>query len=80
MPVRVFFYGRPASPRNAFGLGLASLAELKHRYGDRVDIICAGESWNPGQFGYADVVSNLGRLRNLEEVADLYRTCHIGLV
>jgi O-antigen biosynthesis protein len=79
-PVRVFFYGRPTSPRNAFGLGLASLAELKYRYGDRVEIICAGESWNPGQFGYADVLSNVGRLRNLEEVAELYRTCHIGLV
>jgi O-antigen biosynthesis protein len=79
-PVRVFFYGRPSSHRNAFGLGVASLVELKHRYGDRVEIVCAGESWNPGQFGYADVLSNLGRLRNLEEVADLYRTCHIGLV
>jgi glycosyltransferase involved in cell wall biosynthesis len=79
-PVRVFFYGRPSSPRNAFGLGVASLVELKHRYGHRVEIVCAGESWNPGQFGYADILSNLGRLRNLEEVAELYRTCHIGLV
>jgi O-antigen biosynthesis protein len=79
-PVRVFFYGRPASPRNAFGLGLSSLAELKYRYGDRVEIVCAGESWNPGQFGYGDVLTNFGRLRNLEEVADLYRSCHIGLV
>jgi hypothetical protein len=79
-PVRVFFYARPSNPRNAFGLGLASLAELKERYGDRVEIMCAGESWNPGQFGYADKVSNVGRLRNLEEVASLYRTCHIGLV
>jgi O-antigen biosynthesis protein len=79
-PVRVFFYARPSTPRNAFGLGLASLAELKERYGDRVEIVCAGESWNPGQFGYADKVGNLGRLRNLEEVASLYRTCHIGLV
>lgn len=79
-PVRVFFYARPSNPRNAFGLGLASLAELKEKYGDRVEIVCAGESWNPGQFGYADTVSNLGRLRNLEEVASLYRTCHIGLV
>jgi hypothetical protein len=79
-PVRVFFYGRPSSPRNAFGLGLASVAEVKERYGDRVEIICAGESWNPGQFGYADKVGNVGRLRNLEEVASLYRSCHVGLV
>ena len=79
-PVRVCFYGRPTSPRNAFGLGLSSLGEVKLRYGDRVDLVCAGESWNPGQFGFADRVSNLGRLRNLEEVADLYRSCHVGLV
>ena len=79
-PFRVFFYGRPSSPRNAFGLGLAALGELKERYGDAVDIVCAGESWNPGQFGFGDRISNLGRLRNLEEVADLYRTCHVGLV
>ena len=79
-PVRVFFYGRPSSPRNAFGLGLASLAEVKERYGDRVEIVCAGESWNPGQFGYADKVGNVGRLRNLGEVAALYRSYHVGLV
>jgi O-antigen biosynthesis protein len=79
-PVRVFFYARPSNPRNAFGLGLASLGELKERYGDRVEIVCAGESWNPGEFGFADKVGNVGRLRNLEEVAALYRSCHIGLV
>jgi O-antigen biosynthesis protein len=79
-PVRVFFYGRPGNPRNAFGLGLASLAEVKRQYGDGVEIICAGENWNPGQFGYANVVSNVGRLTSLEAVAKLYRSCHIGLV
>jgi O-antigen biosynthesis protein len=79
-PVRVFFYARPSTARNAFGLGLASLATLKQRFGDHVEIICAGESWNPGQFGYADTVSNVGRLRNLDEVSTLYRSCHIGLV
>jgi glycosyltransferase involved in cell wall biosynthesis len=79
-PVRIFFYGRPANPRNAFGLGLASLAEVKDRYGDRVEILCAGENWSPGQFGFADRLTNLGRLRNLDEVASLYRSCHIGLV
>ena len=79
-PVRVFFYARPWNPRNAFGLGLESLSELKDRFGDRVEIICAGESWNPGQFAMADKVGNLGRLGSLDEVADLYRSCHIGLV
>jgi O-antigen biosynthesis protein len=79
-PVRVFFYGRPSTPRNAFGLGMVALAKLKDMLGDRVDIICAGEDWNPAQFGMADRVRNLGVLRSLDEVAELYRTCDIGLV
>ena len=37
-PVRVFFYGRPKTPRNAFGLGIAALKRLKQVYGDRVDV------------------------------------------
>lgn len=79
-PVRVFFYARPSTSRNAFGLGMVALAKLKQMLGDRVDIICAGEDWNPAQFGMADRVRNLGVLRSLDEVADLYRTCDIGLV
>ena len=79
-PVRVFFYGRSKTPRNAFGLGIAALASLKKRYGDRVEIICAGENWNPAQFGLAGRIRNLGVLGTLEEVAALYRSCDIGLV
>lgn len=78
-PVRVFFYGRPWTPRNAFGLGLASLAKVKDRYGDRVEVVCAGETWDPGQFGVADRIQNLGRLPDFDAVARLYRSCHIGL-
>ena len=48
------------APATRSGSGLASLAELKYRYGDRVEIVCAGESWNPGQFGYGDVAEQLG--------------------
>jgi glycosyltransferase involved in cell wall biosynthesis len=79
-PVRVFFYGRPKTSRNAFGLGIAALARLKEAYGDRVDIVCAGENWNPSQFGLAGRIRNLGVLGTLEEVAALYRSCDIGLV
>lgn len=79
-PVKVFFYGRPGTPRNAFGLGLASLSKLKEQYGDRVEIVCAGESWRPGTFGLDGVLTNLGRLPGLDAVADLYRSCDIGLV
>ena len=79
-PVRIFFYGRPSSPRNAFGLGLAALRRVKAAHGARVEIVCAGEDWNPGQFGVADVLVNRGMLEDLDEVADLYRGCDVGLV
>jgi glycosyltransferase involved in cell wall biosynthesis len=80
VPVRVFFYGRPKTSRNAFGLGLASLRRLKEEHGDRVEIICAGENWSPSQFGMAGMIRNLGVLQSLDEVAALYRSCDIGLV
>ena len=79
-PVRVFFYARALSSRNSFGLGIASLARLKRDYGDRVDIVCAGEDWNPGQFGLNGKIRNLGVLGSLDDVAALYRSCDIGLV
>ncbi len=79
-PVRIFFYGRPSTPRNAFGLGLATLRLVKERHGDAVQIVCAGEDFSPGQFGVADVLDNLGQLDSLDRVADLYRSCQVGLV
>jgi glycosyltransferase involved in cell wall biosynthesis len=77
--VRIFFYGRPSQPRNAFGLGLTALRLVKARFGERVQIVCAGEDWNPGQYGAADVLENLGQLRDLDAVARLYRSCDVGL-
>lgn len=79
-PVRIVFYGRPGSPRNAFGLGLAALRQVKERFGNRVQILSAGEDWNPGQFGVAGLIENLGRIDGLDAVAELYRSCDIGLV
>jgi glycosyltransferase involved in cell wall biosynthesis len=79
-PVRVFFYGRPKTARNAFGLGLAALRRLKDAHRERVEIICAGENWSPSQFGMAGKIHNLGVLQSLDEVAALYRSCDIGLV
>ena len=79
-PARVFFYGRPATARNAFGLGLATLRRVKERWGERVEIVCAGEDWSPGQYGVADVLENRGMLESPDAVAELYRSCDIGLV
>jgi hypothetical protein len=79
-PIRIFFYGRSKTPRNAFGLGIAALSQVQREYGSRVEIICAGENWNPAQFGLTGRIRNLGVLGTLEEVAQLYRSCDIGLV
>jgi glycosyltransferase involved in cell wall biosynthesis len=78
-PVQIVFYGRPSTRRNAFALGLAALSEVKDRFGDAVRIVAAGEDWNPGQFGVGDVLENRGALTDLDAVADLYRSSHVGL-
>ena len=79
-PVRVVFYGRPSTPRNAFGLGLETLRRLKRRHGDAIEIVCAGEDWTPGQYGMSGVLENVGLLESLDQVAELYRSCDVGLV
>lgn len=79
-PVRVVFYGRPSTPRNAFGLGLETLRRVKRRHRDAVEIVCAGEDWTPGQYGMTGVLENVGLLENLDQVAELYRSCDVGLV
>jgi GT2 family glycosyltransferase/glycosyltransferase involved in cell wall biosynthesis len=77
-PVRVFFYGRPSTDRNGFELGLAALKRLKDEFGAKVEIISAGERWQPRQHGAEGVVSNLGVLP-YEKTAELYRRCDVGL-
>ncbi len=78
--VRIFFYARPMNARNGFILGLEALKRVKARYGERVEIVCAGEEWSPLTYGAGGVLENLGRLATAPEVAALYRSCDIGLV
>lgn len=79
-PVRIVFYNRPSIDRNAFGLGLAALAKVKARFGDRVDIVGVGEAFDPAAYGLDGVLRSAGLLPGLEAVAELYRSAHIGLV
>jgi glycosyltransferase involved in cell wall biosynthesis len=79
-PIRVFFYARPQTPRNSFGLGISALKQLEQVHRGRVEIICAGENWNPAQFGLTGRIRNLGVLGSLDDVAALYRSCDVGLV
>ena len=78
-PWQVFFYARPEHPRNGFELGAAALKKLKHRLGERVRIVCAGDAWDPESYGLKGIVENMG-LISYEKTADLYRACDAGLV
>ncbi len=77
-PVRIFFYGRPSVDRNAFDLGLAVLRQLKRELGEAVEILTAGELWNPEDYGVRGLIRNLGVLP-YEKTADLYREVDVGL-
>jgi glycosyltransferase involved in cell wall biosynthesis len=79
-PVKIFFYGRPRNPRNGFMLGIEALKVVKKQFKQAVQIVCAGAVWNPSDFGAEGLVENLGLLPTIDDVASLYRRCHIGLV
>ncbi len=78
-PYRIFWYARPGHPRNGFELCAQALGKLKAEMGQSVDIVAAGDVWNPAAYGLNGVVRNLGRL-SYTQTADLYRTCHLGVV
>ncbi|WP_138499134.1 glycosyltransferase [Nostoc sp. PA-18-2419] len=77
-PKRIFFYGRPGHPRNAFELAITAMRQLKNRYGSNIKILSAGANWKPKDYGLEGVIENLGLL-SYEATGDLYRSCHIGL-
>lgn len=78
-PAQVVLYGRPSTERNAFELLAAACQQIKHRHGDRVRIVSAGEAWQPAGYLLDGIVENRGRLSSLEEVRDLYEASDIGL-
>jgi len=78
--VKIFFYARPANPRNAFNLGIVIIKQLIEKYGDKIEVVTAGADWKPMAFGLEGKITNLGLLGSISEVADLYRSCDIGFV
>jgi glycosyltransferase involved in cell wall biosynthesis len=78
--VRIFFYARPNNPRNAFNLGVEIIKQLLEEHGDQIDIITAGSKWKESAYGLRGKITNLGLLKSLPEVAELYRSCDIGFV
>ena len=79
-PWKIVFYGRPDNARNGFFLGADILKAVKKKLGDRVEIVSAGAEWSPVEYGLEGVVENLGLLKRIDEVADLYRSSDLGLV
>lgn len=79
-PVMIFFYGRPRNARNGFMLGIEALKAVKKQFKEEVQIVSAGGDWDPSRYGAEGLIQNVGLLPTIEDVASLYRTCHIGLV
>ncbi|HEX5797950.1 MAG TPA: glycosyltransferase family 4 protein [Candidatus Saccharimonadales bacterium] len=75
---KIFFYGRPTKPRNAFDLGAETIKQLLKKYGERIEVVIAGAEWDESLYGLEEQITNLGLIRTIEEVADLYRSCDIG--
>lgn len=78
-PHTLFWRAAPADPRNSFELVAEAIRILKARLDNKVRIVCAGESWSPGDFGLEGVVRNLGML-DFSAAGALYRACDAGLV
>lgn len=76
--LRLFYYARPGIPRNCFELAVAALQLVKQRMGEQIEIVCAGQDWDPGEFGLNGLVEAIGILP-YAKTADLYRSCHVGL-
>jgi glycosyltransferase involved in cell wall biosynthesis len=78
--VKIFFYARPNNPRNAFNLGILIIKDLLLKYGDKIEIITAGSEWKESKYDLKGLITNLGLIKDIDQVADLYRTCDIGFV
>ena len=78
--LRVVFYGRPNNPRNGFRLGIEALKKVKAHFKDKVEIFSVGSEFDAAEYGLDGVLENLGLLPTIEDVAELYRTCDVGLV
>ncbi len=78
-PYKVFFYGRPNEPRNAFELGIAALERLKQKLKDDVEIYSAGAVWDPAEYGLEGSIISLGKIA-YDKLPAFYRSMDIGMM
>jgi glycosyltransferase involved in cell wall biosynthesis len=77
-PFRVFFYGRPDTPRNAFEIGISALRRFKGRRRDAVEVLVAGTHFPESIKAASPGIRFMGLLP-YRETGALYRSCHAGL-
>ncbi|MBR0904599.1 rhamnan synthesis F family protein [Bradyrhizobium liaoningense] len=78
---RVFFYGRPGTPRNLFDVGVAALRRFISELElgpDDIEVISAGEAHEPVNLGQSVIMQSVGKL-DMVEYAKTLRESDIGL-
>jgi glycosyltransferase involved in cell wall biosynthesis len=78
---RLFFYGRPGTPRNLFDVGLAAIRRFVNGLelsSSNIEVVSAGEAHAPIDLGRGVVMQSVGKL-NMTEYAESLRQSDIGL-
>lgn len=75
-PVRVLFYARPDTPRNAFSLMLAFARALKKRYGERVSLTAAGAAFSKEMRALCGGVFEFSEIQPYESLPAFYASFH----
>jgi glycosyltransferase involved in cell wall biosynthesis len=71
---KIFFYGRPSTPRRAYELGIKALELISNHYPD-IEILIAGHNTLAPPKFKCTLLGNL----TLKQTGELYRTCDIGI-
>lgn len=71
---RLFFYGRPSTPRRAYELGMVALEMIAKKY-PNIEIVIAGLAGIAPPKFKCTLLGNL----SLKATGELYRTCDIGI-
>ncbi|MDX4026787.1 glycosyltransferase [Aliarcobacter skirrowii] len=78
-PIRIVIYGRPNNSRNGFLIVAEIVKQLKNMLNEKIKIISVGAEWNEKKYNLNGVVENLGILKSMEDVAELYRNSDFGI-
>ena len=77
--LKMVVYARPGIPRNAFPLLVPVFMSLKQEFGSLLEIILVGQNFDLSEYGLDGLCTNLGKLNSLSDLAELYRSCDMGI-